>query len=185
MSINGKVIAITGAASGIGLETARLFASRGAKLSLADIEEKPLRDLEIELRQSGAEVIFTVVDVRTRKSVDEWIYATVAKFGKLDGAANLAGVLGYQGEIGVVDIDDRNWDFIFDVNTKGIMSSLRAEVPNFNEGGAIVNASSVLGLVGTPYSMAYTASKHAVVGITKCAAKELGNRRIRVNCICP
>lgn len=185
MSMNGKVIAITGAASGIGLETARHLAGKGAKLSLADMQEGALKNLEIELQESGAEVMVMVIDVRIRNSVDYWIDATVAKFGKLDGAANLAGVLGHQGDVGVADIDDENWDFIFDINTKGIMRCLRAQVPHFNNGGAIVNASSVLGLVSAPYSMAYTASKHAVVGITKCAAKELGDRSIRVNCICP
>jgi NAD(P)-dependent dehydrogenase (short-subunit alcohol dehydrogenase family) len=119
-------------------------------------------------------------------SVDDWISATVTKFGKLDGAANLAGVIGRQNNTaGVADIDDDDWDFIFNVNTKGLMFCLRAQAPVMNEGGSIVNAASILGLIGSAKSMAYVASKHAVVGMTRSAAKELGARNIRVNCFCP
>jgi NADP-dependent 3-hydroxy acid dehydrogenase YdfG len=88
MSIKGKVIAITGAASGIGLETARLFASKGAKLSLADIQDKALENLKSELEQSGAQILTATVDVSSRKDVEGWIEATVARFGKLDGEAS-------------------------------------------------------------------------------------------------
>ncbi|KAJ4351919.1 uncharacterized protein N0V89_007263 [Didymosphaeria variabile] len=186
MSLKDKVIVITGAASGMGLETARLFASKGAKLSLADVQEKPLKDLEVELQSSGAEVMATIVDVSNRKSVEDWISATVSRFGKLDGAANLAGVIGRQNNTaGVAELDDDDWDFIFNVNTKGLMFCLRAQAPVMNEGGAIVNAASILGLIGSAKAMPYVASKHAVVGMTRSAAKELGARNIRVNCICP
>lgn len=186
MSIKGKVIVITGAASGMGLETARLFASKGAKLSLADVQEKPLKDLEDELQQSGAQVIAQVVDVSNRKNVEDWIAATVEKFGKLDGAANLAGVIGRQSNVvGIEDLDDADWDFVFGVNVVGVRNCLRAQVPHMNEGGSIVNASSILGLIGAPKNLAYCASKHAVVGMTRAAAKELGAKKIRVNCFCP
>jgi NADP-dependent 3-hydroxy acid dehydrogenase YdfG len=112
-----KVIVITGAASGIGLETARLFASNGAKLSLADVQEQPLRDLEAELQKSGAQVIAQVVDVRDRKAVEAWIAATVERFGKLDGAANLAGVFGRQANVaGIEAVEDDDWDFVIGVN---------------------------------------------------------------------
>ncbi|KAJ4299634.1 hypothetical protein N0V90_004880 [Kalmusia sp. IMI 367209] len=168
MSIKDKVIVITGAASGMGLETARLFASKGAKLSLADVQEKPLRELEAELKQSGAQIMATVVDVSNRESVEDWISATVSKFGNLDGAANLAGVIGRQNNTaGVAELDDDDWDFIFNVNTKGLMYCLRAQVPVMNEGGAIVNAASILGLIGSAKAMPYCASKHAVVGMTR------------------
>ncbi|KAF1849086.1 3-alpha--hydroxysteroid dehydrogenase [Cucurbitaria berberidis CBS 394.84] len=186
MSIKDKVIVITGAASGIGLETARLFAAKGAKLSLADIQEKPLKDLEAELQQSGAQVISHVVDVSNRKDVENWITATVEKFGKLDGAANLAGVIGKQSSVAAIqDLDDADWDFVFGVNVIGMRNCLRAQIPHMNEGGSIVNAASILGLIGAPNNLAYCASKHAVVGMTRSAAKELGPKKIRVNCFCP
>lgn len=186
MSIKDKVIVITGAASGMGFETARLFASKGAKLSLADIQEKPLKELEAELQQTGAQVIAHVVDVSNRKNVEEWITATVEKFGKLDGAANLAGVIGRQSNVvDIEEIDDADWDFIMGVNVVGLRNCLRAQVPVMNEGSSIVNAASILGLVGAAKNLAYCASKHAVVGMSRAAAKELGPKKIRVNCICP
>jgi len=187
MSIEGKVIVITGAASGIGLETAKLFASKGARISIADIQEKPLKELAAELEESGAQVLVTVVDVSNRKQVECWINATVEKFGKLDGAANLAGVIGRQNNIArIEDVDDDDWDFVMGVNVKGLLNCMRAQIPHFHEkGGSIVNAASILGLMGSKKSISYVASKHAVVGMTRAAAKELGERNIRVNCFCP
>lgn len=186
MSLKDKVIVITGAASGMGLETARLFASKGAKLSLADVQEKPLKDIENELASSGAQVMSQVVDVSKQDQVTSWIEATVKKFGKLDGAANLAGVIGRQNNIArIEEIEDEDYDFIFGVNAKGLLNCLRAQIPNFNDGGAIVNAASILGLMASKKSAAYVMSKHAVVGLTRAAAKELGERNIRVNCFCP
>jgi len=184
--MKNKVIVITGAASGMGLETARLFASNGAKLSLADVQEGPLKELETELKKSGAEVMIQVVDVRDRKAVEAWITATVEEFGKLDGAANLAGVIGRQANVaGIDEVDDDDWDFVMGVNVVGLRNCLRAQVPHFNEGASIVNAASILGVIGAAKNLAYSASKHAVVGMTRSAAKELGSRKIRVNCICP
>jgi NAD(P)-dependent dehydrogenase (short-subunit alcohol dehydrogenase family) len=186
MSIKGKVICITGAASGIACATARHFASRGAVLSLADVQETPLNELAEELQKTGAQVLATVVDVSDRKSVEDWIAKTVEKFGKLDGVANLAGVIGKQyNQAGIEDIDDDDWDFVQSVNVKGMLNCLRAQVPNLKDGGAIVNAASILGLVGARNNIAYVASKHAVVGMTRTLAKELGPRNIRVNCFCP
>lgn len=173
MSLKDKVIAITGAASGIGLETVHHFASKGALLSLADVQEQPLRDLEAKLQQSGAQVLVSVVDVSNRTQVEAWIAATVEKFGKLDGAANLAGVLGRGANTKLVDIEDEDWDFVYKVNVVGLRNCLRAQAPVMKPGGAIVNAASVLGLVGGAKNHAYTSSKHAVVGMTRSAAKEL------------
>ncbi|KAI4622091.1 hypothetical protein J4E83_004830 [Alternaria metachromatica] len=186
MSLKDRVIVITGAASGMGLETARLFASKGAKLSLADVQEKPLKELECELQKSGSQVMTQVVDVSKRGDVESWIAATVEKFGKLDGAANLAGVTGRQGAVaGIEEVEDDDWDFVMAVNVTGLRNCLRAQVPHMNEGSSIVNAASILGIIGAPKQLAYCASKHAVVGMTRSAAKELGPKKIRVNCFCP
>ncbi|KAF2679240.1 3-alpha--hydroxysteroid dehydrogenase [Lentithecium fluviatile CBS 122367] len=186
MSIKDNVICITGAASGIAFATAHHFASKGAILSLADIQEKPLNDLAEELQKRGTRILATVVDVSNRASVESWIAKTVGKFGKLDGAANLAGVIGKQHNLaGIADIDDDDWDFVQSVNVKGMLNCLRAQVPNMKDGGAIVNAASISGLVGSKNNVAYCASKHAVVGMTRALAKELGEKNIRVNCFCP
>ena len=188
MSLKDKVIVITGAASGIGLETARLFASKGAKLSLADVQTARLEELHSELKAShpSAQVMITTVDVSQRAQVESWISETVNAYGKLDGCANLAGVIGKQSNVVPIEnVDDDDWDFIYGVNVIGLRNCLRAQVPHMNEGGSIVNASSILGLIGAPNNLAYASSKHAVVGMTRVAAKELGPRKIRCNCFCP
>ncbi|KAL1602159.1 hypothetical protein SLS59_004844 [Nothophoma quercina] len=188
MSLKDKVIVITGAASGMGLETARLFASKGAILSLADIQIEPLQALYKELKNTypDLKIIASQVDVSKRKEVEDWIFETVAAFGKLDGCANLAGVIGRQSNVvPIQDVDDDDWDFIYSVNVIGLRNCLRAQVPHINEGGSIVNASSILGLMGSPNNLAYASSKHAIVGMTRVAAKELGPKKIRCNCFCP
>jgi NADP-dependent 3-hydroxy acid dehydrogenase YdfG len=163
--LKGKVVALTGAASGMGLETAKLLASKGVKLSMADVQEDPLKELAAQLEKEGAIVMATVVNVTDREQVENWIKATVEKFGKLDGAANLAGVIGKQNNMAPLqDIDDADWDFVLGVNTKGLLNCLRAQIPYFNDGGSIVNAASVAGLMGFKNNGAYVASKHAVVG---------------------
>lgn len=184
--MENKVIVITGAASGMGLETAKLLASKGAKLSLADVQEGPLQKVVEEIQASGGKAIGTVVDIRDRKAVEAWIAKTVETYGKLDGAANLAGVIGKQNNMASIqDIDDEDWEFVIGVNTKGLLNCLRAQIPHFNDGGSIVNAASVAGIIGFKQNASYVASKHAAVGLTKVAAKELGKRQIRCNCFCP
>ena len=188
MSLKDKVIVITGAASGMGLETARLFASKGAKLSLADIQAERLKELHTELTKThpDAKVMTMAVDVSKRKEVEDWIAQTVATFGKLDGCANLAGAYGQQTNVVPIEgVDDDDWDLIYGVNVIGMRNCLRAQIPHVNEGGSIVNASSVLGLMGAANNLAYASSKHAVIGMTRVAAKELGPKKIRCNCFCP
>jgi NADP-dependent 3-hydroxy acid dehydrogenase YdfG len=112
MTVEGKVIVLTGAASGMGLATARLLGSKGAKLSLADVQEGPLNEVAEDINKAGGAAIATVVDVRDRKAVEAWIQKTVSTYGKLDGAANLAGVIGKQNNMAPIqDIDDDDWDF--------------------------------------------------------------------------
>lgn len=186
MSMDGKVITLTGAASGIGLATAKLLASKGARLSLADVQSSLLDAAVAEITAAGGTVIGTVVDVRDRKQVDAWIQKTVDKWGKLDGVANVAGVIGRcQGQQTVEKITDEEYDFIMDVNVRGVMNCMRAQVPHVKEGGSMVNASSIMGIIGLPRTAVYAASKHAIAGFTKAAAKELGPSNIRVNCFNP
>lgn len=188
-SLQGKFIAITGAASGIGLALSRVCASHGARLALSDIQQKPLEDIVSELKSKNAEVIGTKVDVTSSQSVDDWIRSTVKHFGKLDGAANVAAVVAADAEKGIVadvsEIKNEDWDFILSVNLTGLMHCIRAELRVMGKGAAVVNVSSVAGLGGRKGLGSYSTSKHGVVGITRTAAKDVGERGIRVNAVAP
>ncbi|KAK5053927.1 hypothetical protein LTR84_001889 [Exophiala bonariae] len=183
-SFDGRVIAITGAASGMGLATAQLLASRGARISLADLNEEGLQKAISMLSGSddGSRHLCTVVDVRKTSSVDAWIAATVQNFGCLDGAVNMAGVITKAAPI--VDASDQDWDFVMDVNATGVFRCLRAQLRVMNDkGGSIVSAASTFGQIGAPGNVAYCASKAAVIAATRTAAKE--HQHIRVNCVAP
>lgn len=183
---SGKVIAVTGAASGIGRGVAVYLASRGASLAISDVQAEPLNDLAAELSSSGARVAATVVDISNPSQVKDWIEKTVKDFGKLDGAANIAGTGGPTRDP-LEAQDDKEWNSVIDVNISGTMYSMREELKYLTDGGSIVNASSVLGMRSAPGAggSSYVASKHAVMGLTKQAAREYGHRNIRVNCINP
>ena len=183
MSFEGKVIAVTGAASGIGLALTKLLASRGAKLAISDIQDGPLSKLASELKSQGVDIVSTKVDVSSASAVTEWINASATHFGKLDGAANIAGI--EMTFTNVEDTDDAVWNKVLGVNLSGVMFCMRAEIKVMGKGGSIVNAASMAGLMGRPGLAPYVASKHGVIGITKTAAKEVGAKGIRVNAIAP
>ncbi|KAF2822170.1 3-oxoacyl-reductase, partial [Ophiobolus disseminans] len=188
MAFNGRVIAITGAASGIGLATTHLLASHGASLSLADLNTSALSTLSHTLAHTypSLQILTYTLDVRCPLSIQKWLETTHAIFGRIDGAANLAGVIGKSiGVGGVAELDVGEWDFIFDVNLKGVMLCMKYELGYMGKGGSIVNASSVAGVMGQANNAAYAASKHGVIGLTRSVAKEVGHRGVRVNAICP
>lgn len=197
---NDQLYALTGASSGIGLGTALYLAERGANLSLADINGTALQKTRAEIasRSPSTDVFIRVLDVRDAAAVRSWVVDTVAHFGRpLDGCANIAGVIGK--DINLADISQVNpddWDFVIGVNLRGVMNCLQAqldtsELPGgqrqhlLRNGGAIVNAASVAGLIGFTKNAAYIASKHGVIGLTRAAAKEVGSRGVRVNAIAP
>lgn len=195
-SLAGKVVVITGAGSGIGRATAHLLAGHSALLSLADVNETSLKTVQAELQQKHSTSIFTAaIDVRSQDACRSWIADTVSHFGQpIAGAANLAGAFGpsiAQERGAIRNITDAEFDFVMDVNVKGTLNCLRAQLPHMQEGsqgrggGAIVNAASIAGLVGVESNGPYVASKHAIVGLTKTLAKEEGARAIRVNGIAP
>lgn len=192
----GKVVVITGGASGIGLATAHMLYSRNAIVSIADLSEIPIqkavKSIKSAFPTSTGKISGTVVNVRDRASVESWIAAAVKEHGKLDGAVNLAGVIGKQiGIANIEDIDDPDWDFVMGVNLGGVLNCMRAEIPHMKtiedggKGSSIVNASSIAGVIGMVKNAAYIASKHAVVGLTRACAKEQGHRGVRCNAIAP
>jgi len=161
MSTNfqGKLIVITGGASGIGLATAHLLCSRGAHVYIADLNPDALNSAVSAITSSSlsasASISGTVVNVRSRSSVESWISDIVSQHGKLDGAVNLAGVIGKQiGVANIEEVEDDDWEFVLGVNLGGVLNCMRAELPVMREkegekvGGSIVNASSIAGLIG-------------------------------------
>jgi NAD(P)-dependent dehydrogenase (short-subunit alcohol dehydrogenase family) len=182
-SLKGKVFALTGAATGIGRATARLLASRGAVLSLCDINMDQLQKTVDSFEGTTNNHLTTSVDVSKSGQINSWIATTVEKLGKLDGAANIAGIGPRIKELR--NLTDEDWSLVNSVNATGVFYSMRAQLPQMKPGGAIVNCASVAGLGGSAGSAEYTASKHAVVGMTKVAAREEGKNNIRINAVAP
>ncbi|KAK5312456.1 hypothetical protein LTR93_011327 [Exophiala xenobiotica] len=185
-----KAFAITGGASGIGLELAKLLSSRGAAVSIADMQESALDAAAATIEQIAkgswkSPVLLRKVDVRCAEEVDAWIRQTKDTFGQLDGAANFAGVAGRMGASGIMDQDEEDWQFVLAVNLTGVMHCMRAELRVLSPGGSIVNAASVAGLRGTPNAGPYSASKHGVIGLSRSVAKEVGGQGTRINCVAP
>ncbi|OBT82415.1 hypothetical protein VE02_08394 [Pseudogymnoascus sp. 03VT05] len=187
MNFEGKVIAVTGGASGIGRATVKLLASLGAKVSIGDLQQEALDAVAKEVKDAGHGDVFSkTIDVRKAETVEAWIDETVKWGGKLDAAANLAGVIGKSiGLMSVKDFDSDEWDFVIDVNLKGLMYCMRGELRVMANNGSIVNAASIAGIEGFAKNAAYSASKHGVIGLSRSAAKEVGDQGIRVNCIAP
>lgn len=193
-SFKDKVYAITGL-RGIGLAVAKQLHAHGAKLALADISQQTLTTaLDAITGHENADpnpnITSTVLDIRTSSAVNAWIAATVSHFGRLDGAANMAGAIGSHHGVGkFIDLTDDEWDMLVGVNLSGMMYCLRAEVRAIMASapggrGSIVTASSIQGLRGFPLHAAYSTTKHGVVGLTRSVAKEVGPE-IRVNSVAP
>jgi NAD(P)-dependent dehydrogenase (short-subunit alcohol dehydrogenase family) len=175
-SLKDNVAVITGGTSGIGLKTAERFIAAGAKVVIAG-------------RKDGAELAekigatFVQCDVSSEESVAALMEAAQSTYGNIDIIVNNAGAnFGYDV---LMDTDISDFDKNFNINTKGVIFGIKYGVPRMNDGGRIVNVSSAAALQGVAYLSPYVASKWAVIGITRTAAVELGEKGIRCNAICP
>jgi NAD(P)-dependent dehydrogenase (short-subunit alcohol dehydrogenase family) len=184
--LDGKVGLVTGGTSGIGRETAVLFAKAGAKVVVAGRREAEGHETVELIRAGGGDALFVKADVSKASEVEALVKKTVENFGRLDVAFNNAGIEGVW--VPIVRQSEEDWDRTIAINLKGVWLCLKYEIRQMlrqGGGGAIVNMSSVTGLIGSAGAAAYSASKHGVIGLTKSAALENAKGGIRVNAVCP
>ncbi len=185
MRLDGKVIIVTGAASGMGKAMAELFAAEGAHVVISDIHGDAARQVVQTITENGGTALAVETNVTEETAVQQLIDQTITAYGKLDVLVNNAGIM--DGTEGVGDISDERWERVFSINTTAVMRAMRLVVPLFQKQGhgVILNNISIGGLNGARAGAAYTASKHAVVGLTKNTAYLYAKEGIRCNGIAP
>jgi NAD(P)-dependent dehydrogenase (short-subunit alcohol dehydrogenase family) len=182
--LDGKVAVVTGAAGVIGSATLRLLAERGARIVAVDRREQDLQ-AAIEGLPASAQAIAITADVTSEDEVADYVRATVDKFGAIDVFYNNAGI---EGDIApITKYSLASFRRVLDVNVVGVFLGMKHVLPVMlkQNNGSIINTASIAGLIGSPDVAVYSASKHAVIGLTRSAALECATTGVRVNCVCP
>lgn len=183
--MKNKVALITGAATGIGRETAIAFARKGANVVITDINEEQLAETEKLVQKEDVEVLSVKADISEEDDIQNMIEKTIERFGRLDFACNNAGIGGESATTS--EYSTEGWDKVLNINLRGQFMCMKYEIEAMlkNGSGSIVNISSILGHVGFAEAPAYVASKHGLLGLTKTAAIEYASQGIRINAVCP
>jgi len=184
MRFENKVAIITGAGSGIGKETALMFAKEGAKVVIADINEKSGRETVAEIKKVGNEGLFVKVDISNKEQSKQMVMDTLENYGRIDVLINNGGII--QDAL-ISKMTEEQWDRVININLKGAFNCIQAvvDVMVSQGGGVIINTSSIVGLNGNVGQVNYAAAKAGLIGMTKTLAKELGKKGIRVNAVAP